>query len=640
MAEVWLTTGQAAEILKLYERTVRWHILRGRYTVREENTGCSGACAKRYLIALSSLSREAQERYAELYGQAEEVEDTGAGEPPAEGASEQCGAEIDDAGTLAEVESRLSDEEYRAIMDEAWRKAAICEEALALKDDPERGEKLRRLRAEHNVSERTLRRWVYEYLREGLEGLIDQRYRQAVRARRVAPELIEFIRRTYLQPHKPTAQYVYEQTVIKARELGLPAPSRATVYRIITEDILPGEQVMGREGRKAFRQKVEPKCRRDYSDLAKNEIWTGDGHVLPVFVNINGRAVKPTLSAWMDLRTRVITGWCLAAQGNSVTIGLALRHGILPKPDSPIQGLPGTVYTDNGKDYRSKHSAAVCTRLRIDERTCEAYSPWAKPIERFFETMHNRFTRHLPGYCANDKNQRPEGFDEKRLLAEGRLLTLEELAARFAAWLDKDYHQRKHSELGATPLKVYNSLPPFREEMPGPRELDILLMKEDEVKIYPDGIRRFGHRYWADELIPYVLETVVIRYDPNRAGEVVVFRRGRVLCVAKCAELLSMKATEEQVKEHQRRKRRARKFFAERLRELEEPAAARGNPKVAGANDEAARAPVRMVTGFEKAAKLRAEEDAEAAEAQPKRDRVKEFLLAVGDRVAARITNK
>jgi hypothetical protein len=49
-----------------------------------------------------------------------------------------------------------------------------------------------------------------------------------------------------------------------------------------------------------------------------------------------------------------------------------------------------------------------------------------------------------------------------------------------------------------------------------------------------------------------------------------------------------------------------------------------------------------MITGFEKAARLQVEEEdaAEAVKAQPKRDRVKEFLLAVGDRVAARITNK
>jgi putative transposase len=538
---------------------------------------------------------------------------------------------------LAELEARLPAEEYEQLLDELQRKVVLCEEVIALRNDPQRTEKVAALRERHGVPDRTLRRWVHNYEQEGVAGLLHRRYR-LMTERRVHPELIRFIKKEYLQPHRPTAQYVYERTVARAAELGLPAPSRATVYRIINEDILPGERVLAHEGLKAFRQKVEPKCRRNFADLAKNEIWTGDGHVVPVFLNFNGRAAKAVVSVWIDMRTRVVTGFCVSRYDSSTTIGLALRHGILPKPNSPVQGTPCEIYTDNGKDYRSRHLAVVYASLRIDERFCEPYSPWAKPIERFFETMHLRFSKYLPGYCGNDPNERPEGFDEKKLLRQGKLLTPEQFAALFEEWIANDYHRRRHAELGAAPLEVYESLPAARPEMPDPRALDVLLMKQDEVKIYQDGIRKFGRLFWADELMPFVQETVTIRWDPNRVGEIVVFRRGMFLCVAKNRELLSMRATESQLKEHAARQRRARKFFRQRLAELDAPLCEVPDmPRVPGQSVPGGRAKVRMITGFEKAARALDEPDDGPLPDTERRDRAKEFLLRRADKFLTRV---
>ncbi len=634
-SEIWLTTAEVADVLKMSAFSVRKQIARGLYVIREE-PGNGGACRKRYLIALSSLPPDIQRQFAQ--DQAEQEAD-----PLPAQADDSSSAAQRTTCTLAELESRLSDEEYRRVMDEAWQKVAICEEVIALRDDPDRAAKLATLMSKHHVSDRTLRRWVAAYEREGIDGLIHQKYRQAVAQRRVHPELIRFIKREYLQPHKPTKQHVYERACRYAEELGVPAPSRATVYRIIDEDILPGERVMGREGIEAFRKTIEPKCRRDLSDLQKNEIWTGDGHTIPVFLNFGGRPLKAVVSVWMDMRTEVVTGFCVSQYDNSQSIALALRHGILPKPNSPIQGIPAQVYTDNGKDYRSKHLAAVYASLRIDERFCTPHSPWTKPIERFFSTMHLRFSKYLPGYCGNKPEDRPEGFDEKALCRAGKLLTPEEFASRLAEWIETDYHKRRHSGLGMSPMELYESLPAARPEMPDARVLDLLLMKLNEVKIYPDGIRRFGRLFWAEELVPFIGDTVTVRYDPSNVGELVVFRRGRYLCVAKNAELLSMRATEAQVKEHIARQRRARKFFRQRLAELDAPLSeVQDIPKVVGANDEGVRPQVQMLTGLEAAARARAaaQDDLPPPPAVEKRDRVKDFLVARGDRVAKRLAKE
>lgn len=618
ISAVWLTTAEAAEALGISEATMRRRVARGEYEV-DVVDGYGGACKKKYLILASSLPPEARARLA--------LDDL-IEEPEPEAEPEAPPAEPEEPASAAEIESRLSDEEYARVMDEAWRKVAICEEVIALRMEPDAKQKINELMKEYDIAERTLRRWIAKYQKEGVEGLIHGKYRKAVAARRIHKELIKFIKAEYLKPHKPTAQHVFEKTRIKAAEIGVPAPSRATVYRIINEDILPGERVLGREGREAFRKKVEPKIRRDMSDLAKNEIWTGDGHTLPCFVNFNGRAIKPVFSVWMDMRTRVVTGYTISMYDTSQSIGLALRHAILPKPDNPVQGVPAQVYTDNGKDYRSRHLALVYANLRIDERFCTRRSPWTKPIERFFGTMHQRFAKYLPGYCGNTPADRPEGFNEKELLRQGKLLTPQEVLERFTEWLATDYHLRRHSELGTSPLALYESLPAARPEMPDPRALDILLMKADKVKVYQDGIRRFGRLFWSDELIPVVGETVMIRYDPAHIGELLVFRRGRFLCVASNAELLSMRASEKQVKEHIARQRRARNFFLQRLEELDAPLSEMPDAPVLVEAPRAAESAVQMLTGFEKAARARAEAPKDPPPAAAaKTDRARDFLL-------------
>ncbi|MDZ4042887.1 MAG: Mu transposase C-terminal domain-containing protein [Eubacteriales bacterium] len=625
---LWISTAEAAQAIGISDSTMRRRVNNGEFQIRIED-GCGGACKKKYLILVSSLPPAAQAKFQlddllEPVPVLDEVaaEDTVDVEPPA-------------PATAAEIESRLSDEEYNRIMDEAWRKVAICEDAIALRQDPEYRSKLDGLMKQHNVPGRTLRRWVAKYESEGVEGLIHGKYRKAVAERRIHPALIQFIKAEYLKPHKPTAQYVYERTVTRAKELGLPAPSRATVYRIINEDILPGERVLGREGSEAFRKKVEPKARRDMSDIRKNEIWTGDGHTLPCFVNFGGRAIKPVFSVWEDMRTRVITGYTISMYDTSQSIGMALRHGILPKPGSPVQGIPEQAYTDNGKDYRSKHLALVYAGLRIDERFCTPRSPWTKPVERFFSTMHLRFTKYLPGYCGNVPSDRAERFNEKELLRQGKLLTPQQVLERFTEWLEQDYHQRRHSELGTSPLELYVSLDAARVEMPDERALDILLMKADEVKIYQDGIRRFQRLFWAEELMPFVGETVTVRYDPAHIGQLLVFRRGRFLCIAGNAELLSMRASESQVHEHIARQRRARKFFRQRLDELDAPLSEMpDSPVLVEATDRTTKPKVQMMTGFEKAARAKAEAPEDPLPADTaKTDRARDFLLSRADQL-------
>lgn len=632
ISEIWLKTATAARVLGVTPRALRKQIAKGRFVVQSTG-GHGGACQKQYEIALSSLPPEARRRYWELNQDSDLVPD-----------NRECQEESTKRLSHAEMLDRLGEDEYRRVMDEAWRKLAIVEEYLAAKELPYPEGRIEQIKVEHGVADRTLRRWALRYREEGLDGLIHQKHREAVANRRILPKLRAYAVSLYLQRHKPTAAWVYEQVCQKAEKMCVPAPSRATVYRILKEDILPGDLVLGREGPDAWRKKIMPKTRRDYSDLARYEILVGDGHTFNLFINYNGRAIRAKLSMWQDCRTRAIAGWCVAVHDNSTTIGLALRHAILPKPNSPIQGVPLEIYVDHGKDYLSKQMAGVCARLGIEIRPCTPHTPWAKLIERTFGVLDSRWLRHLPGWCGNSPENRPEGFDEKKLLAAGKLLAMEQLVAEFNRIVD-EYNRRVHSETGKAPIELFGELPPVRPEMPDPRALDILMMRIAEVKVYADGIRRWNYRYWDDALVPVVGETVTIHYDPNRLGELLVIHRGRALCVAKSAEALSMRASEEQVRDHQRKQKRARKFFQERLDAWQE-LASEDEPKtpatpaaIPGANAEAGRPAVPLITGLEQAAKLR-DKDAVQGDDQDlpaRRDRAREFLLDRGRQVLKKI---
>ena len=61
-------------------------------------------------------------------------------------------------------------------------------------------------------------------------------------------------------------------------------------------------------------------------------------------------------------------------------------------------GVAGTVRTDEGKDYTSKHLTRVLADLGIVHDVCPPYTPEAKPfIERFFGTLTRDLFAHLPG---------------------------------------------------------------------------------------------------------------------------------------------------------------------------------------------------------------------------------------------------
>ncbi len=565
--EAWLTVKEVQEVTDLSKRGVHKNILKGHYIARPAEGGKGGRSGIVYQIALSSLPPEAQREY--LLKQQGRLE---AGDQARKSNDSTQETEY----SLAEYIEMFGQE----AVDEALEKQRIVEKSLSFEYRPGKTKLRKELAKKEGIGLKTLYRWMDQYKEDKLMGLL-RREPSTKRKRRsmdVAAE--EFIKSLYLKPIRPTIQWVYDELVKKAQVEGWRIGSRATCYRVIA-DISISEKVMGREGIEAWNKQCMPKATRDTSDLKRNEIWIGDHHEFDFFINYGGKALRAWLTAWLDMATRSIVGWCITVQPNSESIAIALRHGILPSANSevPFKGLPLEVYIDNGKDYRSHRLSGgiktnridysiemrgVFANLDITPRYCTPYAPWAKNIERFFGTVADQFSRHQPGWCGRNHKERPKNLDVKALLKAGKLLTIDQLVDKFADYL-KTYHTSIHRGINDTPIGLYEALEPIRHGLPDVRSLDVLLMKSADVSVFADGIHKFNELFWTDELMALVGHTVTVRFDPNRVGEMLVYYKGRFTCVATNKRLLSMHATEDDLTKHRAKQSRERKRIRQKI---------------------------------------------------------------------------
>lgn len=703
--EVWLTTSEVTELEGISRMTVSNKVRSGQWKTRVEcGERGGGNAGKMYLVALSSLSTLAQKRWHEQQAEqlllAQDASCNPAVQPDqAEVKKSKSTAPVN----LAEVKALVGGKRFDEMMQDAEQKAKAVKEYLELEDGPGKTHKAREIATRYEVSASTLYRWVEDYQKGGTAALMRKLPSLGIGTTwRVVPENIELLAHAeYLQLNKPKVAHVYRKVKRYCEMNGIPAPSRATIYRVIDEleKTQPDLVCLGREGEEAYVKRFAEKILRKEPEFI-NQIWMGDHHRMDIFIIYQGRAVRPWLTTWIDICSRTIAGWTIAIQANGRTIGLSLRHGILQKTmpvwdgplsknmaqamsslgwdldvlkqnegtDSPINGMPALLYIDNGEDYKSKvkkglkcegftysrEVRSTCEILDIKTQFALPYSPWAKGhMERWYGTLTDQFSRYLPGYCGNDNGKnRPYGLDEQAMAERGELLDIEELSVLFETYLFS-YHNTIHSSLGMTPLQKYESTPKVREGIPDERTLDICLMDVEKAKVYSSGIQRFGignrRRYYTHpELEKHTGRTLVIRYDPNRIGELLVFdsdKGGKYICTATNRELLDWDATQDDISKHLRKRALRKKEVKENLRGIKENTlsatiAARqaGGPVMVTGTMQVPEKGTRYITGLEGAAKKTAINKAPnpggaaaVKKAADKPNRFEEYILAVGN---------
>jgi len=414
-------------------------------------------------------------------------------------------------------------------------------------------------------SDRTLRNWRSAYRKDGLGGLIDERGTRQAKPTAEDP-FFEHFRALYFKTSRLSVMLCWQQACQEAQISGwMPRSYKQTVRY---KNSLPHDVVERfRKGKKSFDGNHSRHITRDYSTLKSNEIWCTDCHTFDCWVTYRGNLVRPTLTAFEDMRSRKIVGWHISAgSGNTDTVLQALHMGVT------THGLPEKIYADNGKENdnfavqgRTKQMrfgkiqadptvvSGVLGGLQIGITHAIAFNAKAKPVERAFGTLCDRFSKLQPCYAGNKPENRPP--DLKAKLARGLAPSLEDFIAAFALWLDGDYHSRAHTGDamdGRTPNAVFEKYLEVKRTAP-PEILEVMLWKPSRpTKYTKDGVRFGGIGYGnrAPELDRYIGREVVVRVDRGNAGRVAVCETdGRFICFAMSNVKLPFNTTPEELRE-------------------------------------------------------------------------------------------
>lgn len=313
-------------------------------------------------------------------------------------------------------------------MEKLNEKALARYEAIAqlLNANTEAGER-RRLRAQimedTGKSERTLRRYIERYKKQGLPGLANAPRSDKGVAKAISTEVItEAMKLREELPERSVRQII---EILEGERYVKPGSIARTT---LNAKLL--EQGMGAKRMKALKA-LRPA--RRFARKSRNSLWQLDVKYGPPA----GKADKKTKTYMLviiDDATRMIMHAEFYANQQLPILEDAFRKALLK------YGKPNEVLVDNGKIFVSKWFRRACAQLGIRHIAAKPYSPETK------------------GKCEKF-NQAVDGFLRELSLEGNNAPSLKELNDKFTAWLEEGYIHKPHSAL--TPERM----DPFTNEV-------------------------------------------------------------------------------------------------------------------------------------------------------------------------------
>lgn len=242
-------------------------------------------------------------------------------------------------------------------------------------------------------------------------------------------------------------------------------------------------------------------------------------------------------------------------------------------------GVPQSVKTDNGADYKSFYIQSVFRSLQIKQDFCQPFSGWEKPhIERAFRTFSHDIAELLSGYIGHNVTERQAIEARKtfsdRLFKKDQLIDIKMSSEEFQTfcdrWIENIYNTQPHSSLdGKTPNEMLRNWQHPIQRIDDERSLDILLSEapgnDGRRVVGKKGIKLDNGLYIAIELAEYINEPVQVRYDNNDMGRIFVYSTlGDFICIAEDPDITGV-SREDIATEAKRRQKEA---IEEKRREL------------------------------------------------------------------------
>ncbi|QOK91540.1 transposase family protein [Ralstonia pseudosolanacearum] len=404
------------------------------------------------------------------------------------------------------------------------------------------------------VSSRSMRRWVLDYERDGMAGLIDHKdgkLRKDVNVFTTQPALEKvtialLIARPHLGVQNLLDLIVEAATDRTNGERLFNVPTYHQAHRYL----------------KAWKEKnAELFTAATNPDQWKNSYMVAFGDASANVVRLNQRwEMDATPADWMltddDKRERRYSAsavidvysrrmlFVLAPTPKTETHKMALRLALL------AWGVPEEIVTDNGQDYQSIEFKETLRQLDIHHHTTGPFSPWEKPhVERGIQTLLHSNLEALDAFIGHNVAER-SAIEARRSFAERLFkkdaavtvaLSGQKLQALINDWLVGTYEHRQHGGLNdRTPFEVASAYRGEIHRIENERALDILLAQpagKGRYVVGKSGLTIDGANFIAPELAVYVRQDVLTRQLPDY-GQIAVFlaETNEFICVAVCPE--------------------------------------------------------------------------------------------------------
>lgn len=287
------------------------------------------------------------------------------------------------------------------------------------------------------LSEQTIMRWYYAWMRGGAEALGPKSRHDKGRSQLSAEVQAQLLQLKKDNPSRSLNTIIgmcVRQGIVANGQL-----SRTSVHRFLKSQQLS----------KRILSNVNTIERRSFVAQHSSDIWHGDVLHGPTVQTSNGLR-KTYLVSLLDDASRLIAHSAFCLSETALDIETVLKQALLKR------GIPHKLILDNGSAYRSHSLQTICAIMEIRLVYCRPYEPQGKgKLERFHRTFREQFLNEI------DLN---------------KISDLHDLNARLWAWLEQVYHQRPHDGLdGKAPIDRW------REDLINVRPLGLIANKIDDI---------------------------------------------------------------------------------------------------------------------------------------------------------------
>jgi transposase InsO family protein len=298
----------------------------------------------------------------------------------------------------------------------------------------------------------TLERWYYaaRKAQDPVAALRRQGRNDAGRVRRMTAALMQALQIQYQAHPGWSVQLHYDNLVAEAEtdeSLG-PVPGYGTVRRYMKARGLHRKRRPKRKtpGAEQAEERLRSREVRSYEVDHVHGLWHLDYHHGSRKVLTScGRWVTPLLLGVIDDHSRLVCHLQWYLEETTET----LVHGVCQALQK--RGLPRAVMTDNGSAMTADEFRSGLHTLGIVHETTLPYSAYQNAKqETLWATVEGRLMAMLEGVADLD---------------------LEQLNTLTQAWVEQDYHQNRHAELGVSPMRRYLDAPNVGRECPASQVL-------------------------------------------------------------------------------------------------------------------------------------------------------------------------